>query len=157
MAAWCVAQGVPLSVLRLQNVYGRGQAPGNPYTGVMTLFARLALAGESVPVYEDGAITRDAVHVTDVVSAIECACSRIPDGVRSLDIGSGQPVTILALAQMIAELAGSRAHDYRTVSTGDVRAAQCDTSDARRDLGWHPRMDLHDGLEDLLAWLRESG
>lgn len=52
---WARSFAVPVSVLRLQNVYGPGQSPQNPYTGIMALFCRLAKAGRSIPLYEDGA------------------------------------------------------------------------------------------------------
>ncbi|WP_244658833.1 SDR family oxidoreductase [Ciceribacter thiooxidans] len=35
LGAWCSAIGVPLSILRFQNVYGPGQSPFNAYTGII--------------------------------------------------------------------------------------------------------------------------
>jgi dTDP-L-rhamnose 4-epimerase len=91
LTAWCRAFGSGVSVLRLQNVYGPGQSPGNPYTGVLTLFAQLARAGKSLDIYEDGQIVRDFVHVDDVSQAIVKAVRRPASGVRLLDIGTGAP------------------------------------------------------------------
>jgi dTDP-L-rhamnose 4-epimerase len=156
LRAWCGARHVPLSVLRLQNVYGRGQSPRNPYTGIMTLFARLAQAGDTVPVYEDGEIVRDFVHVNDVVSAIVAACDRIPAVQRVLDIGSGQGITVLEMAKIVTAAAGYGqpiiTGEFRL---GDVRAASCDITKAADDLGWNPSVALRDGVEDLLRWLGE--
>ena len=67
---WSASFSVPLSVFRLQNVYGPGQSPHNPYTGIITLFHRLASRGETLDVYEDGEINRDFVYIDDVVSAL---------------------------------------------------------------------------------------
>ena len=154
LRAWCVARDVSLSILRLQNVYGPGQSPRNPYTGVMTLFARLALAGDPVPIYEDGNIMRDFVHVGDVVAAIMAACGRVPSMPRILDIGSGRATTILAMANTVTTLAGGPAPiitgEYRA---GDVRAACCDISRAERELEWQPSISLQAGIKSLLQWL----
>ncbi len=74
LSAWGAAFGVPLTVLRLQNVFGAGQSLANSYTGVLTYFARQAAAGEQIRVFEDGDIIRDFVHVDDVVEAMVRAC-----------------------------------------------------------------------------------
>ncbi len=68
LAAWTGSHDTRLSVLRLQNVYGPRQSLSNPYTGIVSLFSRLAREGESIPLYEDGDITRDFVHIDDVVA-----------------------------------------------------------------------------------------
>ena len=73
LSSWCSARDVELTVLRLQNVYGPGQSVTNPYTGVLTLFARTALAGGVIDVFEDGEIVRDFMFVDDVVSALVAA------------------------------------------------------------------------------------
>ena len=48
----------------------------------MALFSQLAREGQSIPLYEDGAMLRDFVYIEDVaaafVAAIDCAAAR-PD------------------------------------------------------------------------------
>jgi dTDP-L-rhamnose 4-epimerase len=155
--AWGAAHGVPVSVLRLQNVYGPGQAVHNSYSGVLTTFARRAVEGKSMDVYEDGAILRDFVHVDDVLDAVQAAVLEGPVVSRTVDVGSGRPVPLLEVARSIAELAGSPrplvSGKYRP---GDVRAAFCSIEDAREQLGFVPRRGLAEGLEDLLRWVREA-
>lgn len=152
LSAWCAARAVPLSVLRLQNVYGAGQSISNPYTGVLTSFARTALAGGTLDVFEDGRIVRDFVHVADVVDALLAVIAR-PQR-RLLDIGSGVSTTIEQVARLIAERAGAPAPvisgNYRL---GDVRAAGCDIAAATAELGAHPQWDLDSGITELLAWV----
>lgn len=152
LSAWCIARDVPLSILRLQNVYGAGQSPTNSYTGVLTFFARTALAGGTIDVYEDGQIIRDFVHVADVVSALVAAIDR--PARRLLDIGFGEVRTIHDAAIAVARLAGSPepvvSGRYRL---GDVRSGSCDTGAARADLGYAPAWDLDRGVSELLAWM----
>ena len=75
---WAASFSVPLSVFRLQNVYGPGQSPHNPYTGIITLFHRLASRGETLDVYEDGEISRDFVFIDDVVAALVAGSTQPP-------------------------------------------------------------------------------
>jgi dTDP-L-rhamnose 4-epimerase len=94
LRAWALAVGVRPVLLRLQNVYGEGQSLINPYTGIVSLFARTAREGKSIPVYEDGLIVRDFVHITDVVSAILAAADREETVTVPYDVGSGVATTI---------------------------------------------------------------
>ena len=154
LQAWCTSFEVPLSILRLQNVYGPGQSLTNSYTGVVSLFSRLAVQGESIPVYEDGQIVRDFVFVDDVVSAFTQAIAKPPAGPRLLDIGSGQPGTLLEAAATVAEITGApRPRITGQFRLGDVRAASCDIAAARDDLGYRPAFDLRAGLTELVTWV----
>lgn len=156
--SWCSALGVQLTVLRLQNVYGRGQSLDNPYTGVLTFFARKALAGEPIPVYEGGGILRDFVSVQDVAEAVATALRRTagPD-ILTADVGSGRPITLFEAAEVLASEAESAPpHPTNLYRLGDVRAAYADNSAAREALGYVPRLDFRDGVRELVAWVREN-
>lgn len=154
LSAWCTSMSVPLSILRLQNVYGAGQALHNSYTGVLTYFARQATAGDAIAVYEGGGIVRDFVHVDDVVRAMEAAIDLLPvEGFRLLDIGSGTSRTLYDYASELAQVADSPVptitENYRL---GDVRAAFADISAAQSDIGYEPRVSFADGVKGLIAW-----
>lgn len=157
MAAWAAAMGSKLSVLRLQNVYGPGQSLTNSYTGVVTLFARQALAGDVIDVYEDGDIVRDFVYVDDVVRAFVAAVASPPAGRRTVDIGSGTAATIADAANLVAKFAGgpSPAVSGR-FRDGDVRAAFCTLTEAERELGYAPLTSLEQGLQELVGWVKEG-
>lgn len=152
MSAWCGAFGVPLTVLRLQNVYGAGQAVGNPYTGVLTFFATQLANGGSLDVYEDGDITRDFVHVDDVVEAFRLAVAA--PATRRLDIGSGAPTPLVEVASVMTRLADGEAFKVSgRFRSGDVRSAYADISAAREELGWEPAVRPEEGLGGLLQWV----
>lgn len=156
LAAWTAAHDTRLSVLRLQNVYGPGQSLTNSYTGIVALFARLALQQRPLDVYEDGRIVRDFIYIDDVVQALFAAIERPAVRRRCLDIGSGVPTTIHELARHIATRCG--APDPIIVAKfrdGDVRAARCDIEPAATELGWRPRWSLQEGLRVLLDWIDE--
>ncbi len=155
--AWGAATECPISILRFQNVYGVGQSLTNPYSGVLSLFSRLALAGDSLPVYEDGNIVRDFVFVSDVVAALAAALASPPKESRTLDIGSGVSTTIHAVASLLADIANAPApHITGQFRDGDVRAASCRVDAAANDLGYAPACTLEEGLSELVEWVRKE-
>ena len=154
VTSWCGSFGVTPVLFRLQNVYGPGQSLINPYTGIVSLFARLARAGESIPVYEDGQIVRDFVFIDDVASAIVAGVLHSPATVQPYDIGLRKQTTIMQVAQVIAEHYGAPApHVTGQFRDGDVRAAWADTARARQALDWEPRVGVAEGINRLCDWI----
>ena len=152
LSAWCQARDVRLSILRFQNVFGPGQSVTNSYTGVLTYFARTALDGGVIDVYEDGNIVRDFVFVDDIVSAVAAAIARPAD--RLVDIGSGTRTTIGDMAAVVATSSGAPNPKVSgRFRHGDVRAAWCDISRARQDLDYQPAWTLEAGIEAVLDWI----
>lgn len=157
LSAWCSAMGVDLKVLRLQNVYGAGQSPINPYTGIITLFHRMARKGQAIPVYEDGEIVRDFVYIDDVAQALV----RVAQGEATpdiVDVGTGHPVTILDAARIIASLHGAP-QPYITgqFRDGDVRSAVADTAVLARYLDVDAMISFVSGAKLVGDWLVEKG
>ena len=103
---WGDAFGADVAILRLQNVYGPGQTPSNPYTGIMSLFCRLARAGQAIPLYEDGQVRRDFVIIDDVAEAILAVVGAANVPPTPVDIGSGRYTTIAEAARIIADVYG---------------------------------------------------
>ncbi|WP_454116621.1 NAD-dependent epimerase/dehydratase family protein [Microbacterium aurum] len=155
LAAWCGARGAALTVLRLQNVYGPGQSLINPYTGILALFVRTAAGGSAIPVFEDGRMLRDFVHIDDVAAAFARAIDpalALPEN-TCLDIGTGRPESVLEIARAI-----SRAYDAPDpvitgqFRNGDIRHAWCSVDDAERVLGWRAAVAWEDGVADYARW-----
>ncbi|MEM5312044.1 NAD(P)-dependent oxidoreductase [Paraburkholderia sp. JHI869] len=154
LAAWSLSMKVPVSILRLQNVYGPGQSLTNSYTGIVALFSRLARAKKSIPLYEDGEVTRDFVSIRDVASAIVAALAAPPAASQYFDVGSGVATSIHTLASLIAEYYGAPAPQVNgQFRDGDVRHAACDLSTTLAGLRWTPQVKLDAGLAQLQDWI----
>ncbi|MDR6904642.1 dTDP-L-rhamnose 4-epimerase [Agromyces sp. 3263] len=158
LSAWAAARESKLTVLRFQNVYGPGQSLSNPYTGIVSLFSQMARRGESIPVYEDGLITRDFVYIDDVASAVAAVVTSPPDaGVSWYDVGSGTGTSILELATLLAEYHGApRPHVNGAFRDGDVRHASCDISDTLEHLDWRPEWPVERGIAALQEWIERT-
>jgi dTDP-L-rhamnose 4-epimerase len=155
LRSWALSYGVQPSILRLQNVYGPGQSLINPYTGIMSLFCRMAMGGSSIPLYEDGEVRRDFVLIDDVAAAlVAAATSEREPSELPLDIGSGEMQTIRTAAELIAARYGAPApHVTGNYRQGDVRHAWADITAARAALDWEPRYSLAAGIGQLVDWI----
>jgi len=153
IGVWASAFGASAVTLRLQNVYGPGQAMRNAYTGIVVLFCQLAAAGRSIPLYEDGAMLRDFVLIDDVASAFMAALDQ-PAPPHPVDVGTGQSVTVAAMAGQIAGLYDAPTpHVTGTYRFGDVRHAASSITATRSLLRWSPKFILAEGLPRLAAWV----
>lgn len=158
LSAWCLAMQIPLSVFRLQNVYGPGQSPFNAYTGIITLFHRLARKGEQLEIYEDGNIGRDFVYVTDVVDALLAGLRMPPGGVRTLDVGRGVVTTIDEAARAVAAIhAAPEPRICGKFRDGDVRWAVASVDALHAKLGVRAKVDFATGARAVGDWLIERG
>ena len=156
--AWCAARSTALSVMRLQNVYGVGQSPFNPYTGIIGLFHRIAAQGQAIEVYEDGQIGRDFVAIDDVTAALTLALRHAPAGRRTLDVGSGKAMTVLEAAQTIAGLYDAPAPRISgAFRNGDIRWAVCSPEGLAAELGFRATVDFLPGNLALSNWLHAMG
>ncbi|HEX7815154.1 NAD-dependent epimerase/dehydratase family protein [Dyella sp.] len=154
LKAWCLSMGVTPIVLRLQNVYGPGQSLINPYTGIVSLFARLAKEGKSIPIYEDGDILRDFVFIEDVAKAIFEAMLHGKANDAPYDVGSGEATSIARLGEIIAAYYNAPApHVTGAFRHGDVRHASCTIDDTRAALRWAPAVMVEEGVKLLCRWI----
>lgn len=152
-AYWCERNGVTLSILRLYNVYGPGQALDNPYTGVIANFARALLAGESPTVFEDGLQIRDFVHVDDVVRAMTMAADKRFNGI--CEIGTGQRTHVIDVVNHLREVLGG---PLPTITgehrQGDVRELKADTRAALNGFRWQAQVGFQAGIAKYAESLR---
>lgn len=154
LKSWCLSLNVTPVIYRLQNVYGPGQSLINPYTGIVSLFAQKAKAGEVIPVYEDGQIIRDFVFIDDVAESIVLGTLNSDANENAYDIGSGEATSILDLAKIAAGVYGAPEPQINGMfRDGDVRAASCTIDDSTAALGWQPKVMVDEGLRTLCRWI----
>lgn len=147
------AHGMTNISLRFFNVYGPRQRPDSPYSGVISLFAARARAGEPIDVVGDGAQTRDFIHVSDVANVFVQALLR-PDPLRFavLNVGTGRPTSVLELIAAIEHLVGKRlARQHVSPRPGEVRYSHAGVTRLDQAFGNQPRRRLEIGLAELLS------
>jgi UDP-glucose 4-epimerase len=141
--------GLETVTLRCFNAYGPRQT-GGEYSGVITTFLEQACAGQDITVEGDGSQRRDFVHVDDVVRAHLLAATTDHVG-EAYNVGTGRSVSVLELAELVRELAGSRSDIVHVPArSGDVTTSRADISKARGELSFEPRVSLREGIGGLV-------
>jgi nucleoside-diphosphate-sugar epimerase len=155
--AFSASHGLEATILRYFNVFGPRQDPNGAYAAVIPRFFHAVLRGERPVVYGDGNQTRDFTFVDNVVEANLRAATAPRAAGETLNVATGERVTILGLASMIAECLGTTTSPLLEPGRdGEVRHSLADVSRMEAVLGLRPAVDLRRGLERAADWYRES-
>jgi nucleoside-diphosphate-sugar epimerase len=137
---------LPTVSLRYFNVYGSRQPEQGTYAPVMGIFLRQKAEGRPLTVTGDGEQTRDFTHVSDVVEANILAMeSEKADKGEVINVGAGENHSVNEIARMVGgEIT------YIPLPAGEMRDTLADISKARELLGWEPKVNLEQGINNLL-------
>jgi UDP-glucose 4-epimerase len=146
---YCANHGVQTVSLRYFTVYGPRQRPDMAFQRFLTA----ARDGTPITVYGDGEQTRDFTFVSDIVAA-NIAAARQGRAGSVYNIGGGSRVTLNHVLELIRTVTGKAVAVQREPEQkGDMRHTYADTSAARRDLDFSPRVTLENGLDQQYQWL----
>ncbi len=136
---------------RFFTVYGPAGRPDMAYYK----FIKAALADETIDVYGDGEQVRDFTYIYDIVDGL-IGLSEVT-GYDLYNLGSGNPVSINTMIQIISDLTGKDISINKLdIQAGDVRATFADNSKAKQLLGWEPKWTLEDGIKETVKWFQET-
>jgi nucleoside-diphosphate-sugar epimerase len=158
MKAFYHCYGLETICLRYFNVFGPGQDPSSPYSGVLSQFISRALKGESLTIFGDGEQSRDFTYVDNVVIANLLACGATNSAAgKVFNIASGNSITLNEAAAKIKRLAAYEGQTiYQSARDGDVRHSLADLSSASVHLGYGPKIGFDKGLEITMEWYRSG-
>ncbi len=139
--------------LRYFNVFGPRQDPSSPYSGVISLFARLMGEGRRPSIHGDGLQTRDFTYVANVVRANLLAIkSEHPLMGEVLNVGTGRRISLLDLVDAINAALGTRLEPvFQPPRAGDVRDSMASLDRIEAVLGYEPTVDFEEGLRRTLG------
>jgi nucleoside-diphosphate-sugar epimerase len=143
--------GVDVRIVRVFNTYGPRMKPGDGR--VVSNFLVQALSGAPITIYGDGSQTRSFCYVDDEVAGILA----VLDGPLAgpVNIGNPNEFTVRELADLVVELTGTASRIVREpLPVDDPTRRQPDTTLAREQLGWEPKIELREGLARTADWLR---
>ncbi len=161
--------GVPTTGLRFFTVYGPWGRPDMAYW----TFTQKLLAGQSIPVFNQGQLRRDFTYIDDIVEGVvrvldtpatadagfdrmnpNPATSFAP--YRVFNIGNHQPVPLMTFIHTLESALGVKAKmDMLPMQPGDVEETYADTDRLTAAVGFSPATSLADGLQRFVAWYRD--
>ena len=144
---------MPIKVVRIFNTYGPRMDPKDGR--VVSNFIVQALRGKDITIYGDGKQSRSFCYVDDLIEAMVCMMSTDPNTTGPINIGNPNEFTMFELAHQVIELTGSRSSIiYQPLPEDDPRQRQPDISKAWTVLGWHPHIQLTEGLKRTIEYFK---
>ncbi|MFN5782634.1 MAG: NAD-dependent epimerase/dehydratase family protein [Novosphingobium sp.] len=155
---------LPQTGLRFFTVYGPWGRPDM----MMWIFTRKILAGEPIPVFNNGEMHRDFTYIDDIIAGvIACLDNPPPDDEqekaggstkphRLYNIGNSRSEHLMKVVHLLEECCGRKAViDFQPVQAGDVPATYADVTAIARDLGYAPTTSIDVGVPNFVQWYRD--
>ena len=115
------------------------------------------LAGERVPLFGDGSVTRDFTYVDNAVHANLLACEAPNVSGKVFNVGVGGRVSLNQVLRELGKITGKKLEaKYEPPRDGDIRDSQADISQAQKFLGYQPQVTFEGGLARTFEWYRET-
>jgi len=137
--------------LRFFTVYGPRQRPDL----AIHKFAKMILAGESIPFFGDGSTRRDYTYIEDILSGIRAAIHYTDSPFEILNLGNDRTISLAEMVQTIEQALGKKAIiDQHPEQPGDVPQTWADISKTTKLLGYQPQTTFQEGVEKFAQWLK---
>jgi UDP-glucose 4-epimerase len=144
-------RGMQTVALRISNPYGEGQRARRGQ-GFIAAAMQHAVSGEVMPIWGDGSVERDFIHVSDVARAFVAACAaEAPPAI--VNIGSGRAISLLHMLERIEAALGRPVPvTFTPGRVIDVKRNVLDINRAAQALKWTPQVGLDEGLARTANW-----
>src|SRR5438552_4454202 len=161
--------GVASTGLRFLTVYGPWGRPDM----ALFRFTRGILAGEPIPVFNEGRMIRDFTYIDDIVEGVIRVVDQraepdpnwsgaAPDPARSyapyriFNIGNNKPVLLLDYIAALERCLGKKAQlDLLPMQPGDVLSTQADVSELEQAVGFRPSTGIDEGIAEFVKWYKD--
>lgn len=159
--SYAAMYGLPLTGLRFFTVYGPW---GRPDMAAF-IFTRKILAGEPIPVFNQGNMRRDFTFIDDIVDGVLNCLDRPPETSaastaakaphRLYNLGNHRPERLLDFIAVLEQALDRKAVlELLPMQPGDVCDTFADIEQSRHDLGFWPRTPISVGVPRFVAWYR---
>jgi nucleoside-diphosphate-sugar epimerase len=141
------------TIVRIFNTYGPRLRAADGR--VVSNFLAQAMRGQPLTVYGDGKQTRSFCYVSDEVAGLLALLDS--DHCGPMNIGNPDEFTMLELAELVLEVTGATVEvAFEPLPADDPKQRRPDISLAQEVLGWHPTVDLREGLARTHDWYRRQ-
>lgn len=154
--SYAATWATPVVVTRCGNFFGGGDLNWNR---LIPGTIRSLLAGEPPLVRSDGTFVRDYVYVEDgaeaYIRAAEALAANRDLAGRAYNFSLERPLTVLQMVKLIIDATGVALEPViLNEATNEIPAQYLDSTRARQELGWAPKVGLEEGLRCTVDWYR---
>jgi UDP-glucose 4-epimerase len=135
----CKNAGLNALSFRFFNVFGEGQDPSSPYSGVITRFRNALVHQKAVTLYNQGQNSRDFIHVSEIARACTLALQLDQKKLKGqpINLCTGRSTTISDLfKKMCIEFGANVPANLAPSIPGDIEESCGDPTQARQLLGF---------------------
>jgi GDP-L-fucose synthase len=147
------------TVIRHSNIYGPHDKYDQERSHVFgATVAKVMSAGDGrIVVWGDGNECRDLLYISDLVEFVRLALDRQQEQFGLYNVGAGEALPIRNLVGKIVSASGRNLRIEHDLTRPTIATSiSLDCTRAYRDLGWEPRIPLHDGIRRTLDWYRAA-
>lgn len=148
---------LPLTGLRFFTVYGPWGRPDM----AAYIFTSKILAGQPIPVFNDGDMYRDFTYIDDIVSGVLGCLATTPraeDGTphRVYNIGNNNSEHLMRFIEVLENALGHKAEiEFKPMEKGDVKETYADIAASTRDFGFEPTTGIDEGIPRFVEWYKQ--
>lgn len=151
--------GLETRTVRFHNIYGpRGTWTGGREKVPAALCRKIAYAkltgNPQIEIWGDGLQTRSFCFINDCLEGIFLLMNS--NYHKPLNLGSDRLISVNALADLIADIAGIQIVKKHITGPEGVRGRNSDNTRLRKILNWEPEIDLEEGLAITYAWIEQQ-
>lgn len=140
--------GFDITCLRFFTVFGPRQRPDL----AIHKFTRLIDEGKPIPFYGDGSTARDYTYIDDILNGITCAFNNL-GGYRIYNLGESRLINLSELVGTIESIIGKKATFNRLpMQSGDVKITHADITKAKSEIGYDPKFNFRNGMQEFIKW-----
>ncbi|MBN1779905.1 GDP-mannose 4,6-dehydratase [bacterium] len=151
--------GIPVTSLRLNNVYGPRCQMHAGFYGILNWFMSNAMQDKPITVYAEGLQTRDYIYIDDVVDAFMAVAASDTANGRMYYVGSGRETVFIDMVREICRAVGKGEIVHVPFPESrkkiDITRFVVSTEKLEKDTGWKAKTDLRSGIEQTARFYEQ--
>ena len=140
--------GLHTTGLRYFTVYGPWGRPDM----AMFIFTKKILAGESIPVFNNGNMKRDFTYISDIISGTRAAIDKNYK-CEVFNLGNHKSERLMDVVSLIEQNLGKKAEiKFLPMQPGDVPESFAEIKKSIKMLDFHPKTNVNYGINLFISW-----
>jgi UDP-glucuronate 4-epimerase len=143
--------GIDVTIVRYFTVYGPA---GRPDMSVF-IFMKKIHENKTMEVFGDGLQSRDFTYVDDIAAGTIKAVRKV--GFKVINLGGNKPYGLMDMVGLIEKYLGKKARIvHGPFHKADIKATWANINEAKKTLGWKPKVSLEEGIKRTVDWYLEN-
>ena len=134
--------------LRYFTVYGPW---GRPDMAIF-IFTRKILAGEPIPIFNNGKMKRDFTYIDDIIAGTKAAINKNYQ-CEIFNLGNNKSEKLMDMIGFIEkELEKKAIYDFQPMQPGDIKESYADIEKTVSKLNYSPKISINGGIPKFISW-----